>query len=194
MESQTNDGSLPLKAFVESLLFAAAEPVAVSTLASALELPASQVEQALQELDQDYRERGLQIERLGDRLRLTTSPRAAPQVEKLLGLKNTTTLSRAALETLAIIAYRMPLTRPQIDDIRGVNSDSVLQSLLSKGLIEEMGRAEGPGRPILYAVTSAMLQHFGLGSTKELPELGLEEAEAPQPEPQNGGADTLLKE
>jgi segregation and condensation protein B len=192
--SQTNDGSLPLNAIVESLLFVSAEPVAVSTLCSALELPESQIEQALEALDLEYRDRGLQIQRLGDRVRLTTSPRAAPHVEKLLGLKNTTTLSKAALEALAIIAYRQPLTRPQIDAVRGVNSDSVLQSLLSKGLIEEMGRAEGPGRPILYGVTSMMLQHFGLGSTKELPALALEEAEKPLPDEESGDADVVLKE
>ncbi|MGA2110552.1 MAG: SMC-Scp complex subunit ScpB [Anaerolineales bacterium] len=185
---------MPLKAVVESLLFVSAEPVALSTLSLALELPESEIEQALEELDLDYRDRGLQIQRLGDRVRLTTSPRAAPQIEKLLGLKNTTTLTKAALEALAIIAYRQPLTRPQIDAIRGVNSDSVLQSLLSKGLIEEMGRTEGPGRPILYGVTSMMLQHFGLGSTKELPVLALEEAEAPLAQGESGGADTVLKE
>ncbi len=87
----------------------------------------------------------------------------------------TSRLSRAALETLSIVAYRNPITRPSIDAIRGVNSDGVLKSLLSKGLIEEIGRSEGPGRPILYGITSFFLQHFGLGSLDELPELALEE-------------------
>lgn len=194
MDSQTVEETLPLKAIVESLLFVSAEPVALSTLGSALELPESQIEQALEALDLDYQNRGLQIQRLGDRVRLTTSPRSARHVEKLLGLNHTTTLSKAGLETLAILAYRQPLTRPQIDAIRGVNSDSVLQSLLSKGLIEEIGRTEGPGRPILYGVTSVMLQHFGLGSTKELPALALEEAEAPLAGQQGGAADPILKE
>mgnify|MGYP000878535240 FL=1 len=90
---------------------------------------------------------------------------------KYLGIETTSRLSRAALETLAIIAYRQPITRPGIDAIRGVNSDGVLKSLLSKGLIEEIGRTEGPGRPILYGITEEFLQYFGLGSINELPEL-----------------------
>jgi segregation and condensation protein B len=194
VESQTEGEPLSLKAILESLLFVSAEPVAVSTLGSTLDLPEAEIEQALQVLDLEYRDRGLQIQRLGDRVRLTSSPRSARHVEKLLGLNHTTTLSKAALETLAIVAYRQPLTRPQIDAVRGVNSDSVLQNLLSKGLIEEMGRADGPGRPILYGVTSTMLQHFGLGSTKELPPLDLEEAESPLPRPEEGDTDPVLKE
>jgi segregation and condensation protein B len=92
-------------------------------------------------------------------------------VERFLGLDATSHLSRAALEALAIIAYQEPATRPQIDAIRGVNSDGVLKSLLSKGLIQEVGRAEAPGRPILYSITQEFLQHFGLNSLAELPPL-----------------------
>ena len=95
-------------------------------------------------------------------------------------------MSRAALETLAILAYKQPLTRPQIDSIRGVNSDSVIENLIAKDLVEETGRTEGPGRPILYGTTEAFLRHFGLGSVAELPTLELEEppvdgAAAPEP-------------
>jgi segregation and condensation protein B len=90
-------------------------------------------------------------------------------VEKFLGLEATARLSRAAMETLAIIAYRQPVTRPGIDAIRGVNSDGVLKSLLSKGLVQEVGRTEGPGRPILYGTSAEFLQHFGLASLTELP-------------------------
>jgi len=102
---------------------------------------------------------------------LTTAPELASLVELFLGLEATTHLSRAALETLAIIAYQQPATRPQVDSIRGVNSDSMLKSLLSKGLILESGRTEGPGRPILYSTTPEFLQHFGLSSILELPPL-----------------------
>ena len=105
----------------------------------------------------------------GGRIQLTTAPEFAGIVEKFLGLEATARLSRAALETMAIIAYRQPITRPGVDAIRGVNSDGVLRSLLNKGLIQETGRAEGPGRPILYAVTNDFLQHFGLSSLEELP-------------------------
>jgi segregation and condensation protein B len=95
-------------------------------------------------------------------------------VERFLGLEASSRLSRAALETLAIILYRQPVTRPQIDAVRGVNSDGVLKSLLLKGLAQEVGRAEAPGRPILYSATPECLQYFGLSSLSELPPLDLD--------------------
>jgi segregation and condensation protein B len=95
-------------------------------------------------------------------------------VERFLGLEATSRLSRAALEALAIIAYQQPVTRPEIEAVRGVNSDGVLKSLLSKGLIQEVGRAERPGRPILYSTTSEFLQHFGLNTLEELPPFSAE--------------------
>jgi segregation and condensation protein B len=104
-------------------------------------------------------------------VQLTTAPEAAQLVERFLGLDATSHLSRAALETLAMIAYQQPVTRPAIDAVRGVNSDGVLKSLLNKGLIQEAGRAERPGRPILYNTTPDFLQHFGLNSLEELPPL-----------------------
>jgi segregation and condensation protein B len=105
------------------------------------------------------------------KVQLTSAPETAPIVERFLGLEATSRLSRAALETLAIIAYQQPVTRPEIDAIRGVNSDGVLKSLLSKGLIQEAGRAERAGRPILYQTTSDFLGYFGLSSLNELPPL-----------------------
>jgi segregation and condensation protein B len=99
-------------------------------------------------------------------------------VERFLGLEATTRLSRAALETLAIIAYQQPVTRPVVDSVRGVNSDGVIKSLLSKGLLQEVGRSEGPGRPILFGTTPEFLQHFGLNSLSELPSLNLPEEES----------------
>jgi segregation and condensation protein B len=106
---------------------------------------------------------------------LTTAPEMADLIETFLGLEATTHLSRAALETLAIISYRQPVTRPQVDAIRGVNSDGVMKSLLGKGLLQEVGRTDGPGRPILYGTTPEFLQHFGLSSLSELPPLALPE-------------------
>ena len=111
------------------------------------------------------------LEKHHGRYQLTTHPQAAQYIEHFLGLEVTSRLSRAALEALAIIAYQEPATRPQIDSIRGVNSDGVLKSLLSKGLIQEIGRAESPGRPILYSTTADFLQHFGLSSIRDLPPL-----------------------
>ena len=172
-DSQTSDLSLAAK--LEALLFVAAEPVASAQLAAALEVAPAVVERGLAELDESLRARGLRLQQHGGRVMLTTAPELAGLVEHFLGLEATTHLSRAALETLAIIAYRQPVTRPQIDSIRGVNSDTMLKSLLSKGLIQESGRTEGPGRPILYSTTPELLQHFGLNSTAELPPLTVEQ-------------------
>jgi segregation and condensation protein B len=175
MTNHDNETPLSMAAMVESILFVAAEPVPVPLLASALDTDDRAVEDALESLEQEYRARGLKILRMGDRVHITSAPRAAQVVEKFLGMEHTIGLSRAALETLAILAYKQPLTRPQIDSVRGVNSDSVLDNLMAKGLVEEMGRTEGPGRPILYATTADFLRHFGLGSTAELPALDLDE-------------------
>lgn len=158
-------------ALVESLLFVADSPVSVARLAEALEATPGQVEQALGELEAAYAERGLRLQRAGSRVQLVTAPEAAPVVERFLGLEARTHLSRAALETLAIIAYRQPVSRPEIEAIRGVNSDSALRTLLSTGLIEEVGRAPTVGRPILYGTTFDFLQYFGLRSLEELPSL-----------------------
>ena len=161
-----------LAARLEALLFAAPGPVSVSSLAGALDVPASAVESALAEYEAWLDQRGaLALQRHGGRVQLTTAPRMGDLVERFLGLEATSRLSRAGLESLAIIAYQQPVTRPQLDAIRGVSSDGVMKSLLSKGLIQEVGRAEGPGRPILYATTTDFLQYFGLRSLAELPVL-----------------------
>lgn len=162
---------LPPLARLEALLFVAPGAVMPSQLAEVLGINPRELEKLLEQLEADYLTRGLRLQRQRGRLQLTTAPEAAPLVEKFLNLDATTRLSQAALETLAIVAYQQPVTRPQIDSIRGVNSDGVMKSLLSKGLIEEGGRSEGPGRPILYATTPDFLQHFGLSSLKELPPL-----------------------
>lgn len=165
---------LSLPALLEGLLFVAAEPVAPSQLAAALDLTVTTVEKGLEELEEQLRARGLRLQRHAGRIQLTTAPELAEAVERFLGLEATSRLSRAALETLAIIAYQQPVTRPAVDSIRGVNSDGVIKSLLSKGLLQEVGRAEGPGRPILFGTTPEFLQHFGLNSLSELPPLNLQ--------------------
>ncbi len=162
---------LPLSVKLEAMLFVAAEPVTTAQMAAALDVSTSVVERGLNELDASLAGRGLRLQRHAGRVQLTTAPEAAAQVEKFLGLENTSRLSRAALETLAIIAYQQPVTRPQIDSIRGVSSDGVLKSLLGKGLVQEEGRADAPGRPILFGTTADFLQYFGLASIQALPEL-----------------------
>lgn len=160
-----------LKASLEALLFVAPQPVTPNQLASALEIPLSQVEEGLEYLNQDYKDRGLRLQRHAGHIQLTTAPEMSPKIERFLGLEISSRLSYAALEALAIVAYQEPVTRPQVDSIRGVNSDGVMKSLLHKGLIQDVGRAEGPGRPILYATTPDFLHHFGLASLNELPPL-----------------------
>jgi len=191
-----SDSSLPeisLSARLEALLFVATGAATPAQLASALDISTNEVNQGLAELEALYvaegPRRGLRIQRHFGRVQLTTAAEAAPFVERFLGLEASTRLSRAALEALAIAAYQQPVTRPQIDAIRGVNSDAVLKSLLSKGLIQEVGRAEAPGRPILYSTTPEFLQYFGLNSIEELPPLGLEELQL-----EDGQPPELLKE
>ncbi len=174
---QNMEIELPLAVKLEALLFVAAEPVTTNQLATALDVSASVVERGLNELDASLAGRGLRLQRHAGRVQLTTAPQLAELIEHFLGLEATSHLSRAALETLAIIAYQQPVTRPQIDSIRGVNSDSMMKSLLHKGLILESGRADGPGRPILYSTTPEFLQHFGLNSILELPPLAKPEEE-----------------
>jgi segregation and condensation protein B len=167
---------------LEALLMVAAEPVTAALLAEVTGEKTQDVELGLKNLAASYAAgRGLALQWHGGKVQLTTAPVFASLIERFLGLEANARLSRAGLETLAIIAYRQPVTRPGIDAIRGVNSDGVLKSLLNKGLVHEVGRAEGPGRPILYATTSSFLQYFGLGSVEELPPYMVEN-EASEPE------------
>ncbi len=169
---------LPLVSLIESLLFVAQEPVRIAQLATTLQTGTEEVESALKELEGTYARRGLRLQRKGDRVQMVTAPEAAPFVRSFLGLETGGKLSPAALETLAIIAYRQPVTRAQIEAIRGVNSDSVIRTLLNRGLIEEQGRLEQAGRPIIYGVTFEFLQQFGLSGLEDLPPLGELDASA----------------
>jgi segregation and condensation protein B len=178
-ESDGTPENIALDAIVEALLFVAPVPVTVQQLASGTEKTQSEIEKALKILMDRYEKHGgLSIQEHKGRYQLTTKPHLGGLIEKFLGLQATSRLSRAGIETLSIIAYKQPITRPQLDDIRGVNSDGVMKSLLSKGLIEEMGRAEGPGRPIIYGTTTEFLQYFGLNSLADLPPLVLGDDQA----------------
>ncbi len=183
-----NQPEYTLRDRLEALLFVAPGPSSVAHLAAALQVTVSVVEKGLAQLEEGYANgRGLRLQRHLGKVQLTTAPGMTAEIERYLGLESRARLSRAALETLAIIAYRRPVTRPQIDEVRGVNSDSALRSLLRSELIEEVGRATGPGRPILYSVTPEFLQHFGLNSLAELPPLDFNDLDADrtelQPEP-----------
>lgn len=165
-----------LTMLVESLLFVADEPVTAARLAAALGVEVSEVDGALAELGQRLQGRGVRLQQKGDRVQLATVPEAAAAIERFLGLEVSPRLSPAALETLAMIAYRQPITRTQLEAVRGVNCDGVLRTLLSRGLIEEQGRLEAVGRPILYGTTFEFLQYFGLAQLDQLPALPAEAA------------------
>lgn len=186
MTDQTPALSSPsLSAALEALLFVASNPVTPAQLGAALGVSTAEVEAELQRMQEIFQDgRGVALQWHAGRVQLTTAAEYAHVVESFLGLEATSRLSRAALETLTIVAYRQPITRPGIDAIRGVSSDGVLKNLLSKGLVYEVGRAEGPGRPILYGTTEEFLQHFGLSSITQLPPFELMEAEIE--EPKNG--------
>lgn len=182
---QRPEGESPvsLPARLEALLFVATSPVSMSELAEAMEVSQREVQQALEILEGNYQSRGIRIQRHRAKVQLTTSPDVSKDVERFLNLESSQKLTRASLEALSIIAYQQPVTRPEIDSIRGVNSDSVLKTLLRLGLIEETGRSDSPGRPILYGSTPEFLQHFGLSSLMDLPPLNLPyDDELSQPE------------
>ena len=160
---------MEIKSLLESLLFVADRPVPVEDLAAALDISAEEVESILQILSAEYQERGIRLQRKRDRLQLVSAPEAGATIERFLGLEISGRLSAASIETLSIAAYRQPVTRAQVEAIRGVNSDSVLRSLVRRGLLEEVGRAETVGRPILYGTTFEFLQQFGLQNLRELP-------------------------
>jgi segregation and condensation protein B len=184
------DNRLSLSAQIEALLFVAPGSVSISQLSIALEVDNHSIEKELKILEGKYSNRGVRLQRHRNRVQLVTAPEAALVVELFLGLEATTHLSQAALETLSIIAYRQPVTRPQIDSIRGVNSDGVMKTLLTKGLIQEVGRSGSPGRPFLFSTTPDFLGYFGLTSLEELPPLNPESTDQNDPSEN----DTLLKD
>ncbi|WP_134683245.1 SMC-Scp complex subunit ScpB [Brevibacillus migulae] len=172
-----------IKGIIEGLLFISGdEGIDAKQIAEIVELSEDSVIDLLEDMKADFRRngRGIQIVEVAKAYQLTTLPEHVPYFEKLATSPSQSTLSQAALETLAIIAYKQPLTRSDIEEIRGVKCEKALQTLLSKQLIREAGRAEGIGRPILYATTKDFLEHFGLRSLDDLPEppvnLNVEEA------------------
>jgi segregation and condensation protein B len=174
-------------AALEAILFTAPEGVKLADLRRALQVEPEWLEELLQTLNSDYEanERGLRVYRQGELCQLVTAPEIAPYVERFLGQQPASRLSAAALETLTIVAYRQPITRQEVERLRGVDSSGVINTLQSRSLIEEVGRAESVGHPVLYGTTVEFLHQFGLKSLKELPPLeGLSDeppAETPAP-------------
>ena len=158
---------------LEAVLFTAPEPLALDALRKGLGVQTARLEAGLARLASDLQAggRGLRLLCHENTVQLVTAPEMAPELERFFGYQATQRLSPAALETLAIIAYRQPVTRPQIEAIRGVDSSGVLNTVLGRGLVAEVGRLETAGHPILYGTTPAFLRHFGLYSLAELPPL-----------------------
>lgn len=162
-----------LAALLESLLFVAPEPVTVQALARVVDRPAPVVRFALEELEEtlEQNRRGLRLLTLGQKVALVTMPEAGDAIDRFVALARRSRLSQPATETVAIIAYHQPVTRAQIEAIRGVDSAHVLRTLLARELIEVRGRKETVGNPLLYGVTEQFLLYFGMTSLEELPEL-----------------------
>ncbi|MDL0435704.1 MULTISPECIES: SMC-Scp complex subunit ScpB [Bacillaceae] len=174
------------KGIIESLLFAAGdEGLTLKQLAHVLNVEQFEAEQVTRELMEDYRKdenRGISIVEIAGTFQLATKKEHSVYLKKLVESPHASTLSQAALETLAIIAYRQPITRAEIEEIRGVKTERPLHTLSAKALIKEVGRAEGAGRAILYGTTKEFLDHFGLKDLKELPELAEKEEDYKQEE------------
>ena len=161
---------------IEAILFVAGEAVSVKDLAKALRISEQELARHLNELsdEYDYKQRGFQLKRFGENVQLATRPLYSEDVVRLLQPVQQQSLSQAAMETLAVVAYKQPVTRAEVEQIRGVKCDYSLQSLMNKGMIQEIGRKDTIGRPILFGTTDGFLSHFGIRSLEDLP---------PMPEP-----------
>ncbi len=161
-----------LLGIIEGILFVAGDPVTIDELAKALDLPKSQIINSIDKMKYDYDSsaRGITLTQVGDSLRLTTKPEIYPYLETMFKPKAKTLLSKAALETLSIVMYKQPVTRTEIESVRGVNCEKALNGLLEKNLISEVGRLDTPGRPIVYGVTQQCMDYFGIKSIEDIQE------------------------
>lgn len=179
----TNDET---RAAIEAILFASGEPLEISRIAEALEIDTEMVQAFLFEIGAtlDNRGSGICLLKLGSRYQLCSRVEYAPQIRNVLDLKKNIPLSNAALEVLAIVAYNQPVTKSYVEQVRGVDCSGVVNTLCQKGLLEERGRLELPGRPLLYGTTPNFLRCFCLTSLADLPELPekIDDRDIPDPE------------
>jgi len=169
-----------IKSAIESLLFVSGDPLTVKDLSNALEITSKDLEGIIKEMMREYEEdenRGIKLISINGEYQFVTKEKNSDYIQNLLKKNKRQSLSQASLESLAIITYKQPITRIDIDEIRGVKSDSAIQRLVEKDLIKEVGRLNVPGRPILYGTTEEFLRQFGLKELKELPDLESFEAE-----------------
>lgn len=161
------------RAIAEALIFASSEPISVKTMAMIIGVNEHTLKQMVNDLIEDYHQKqsGIQIVEVANGYQFATNPEYADYIEKLQKMPRNVGLSQAAIETLAIVAYKQPITKAEIEALRGVSIESSLATLVDKGLIEETGRKETPGRPILYGTTKRFLKYFGLKDLNELPKV-----------------------
>jgi segregation and condensation protein B len=159
------------KAILEALLFASGEPLTIGAIAKATSLSEQNIKEIIRELTADYRDRnsGIVIAEIADGYEMATDPELAAWIRRMKNVHVSNKLSQPSIETLSIIAYKQPITKVEIDQLRGVNSDAAVKSLLDKRLIKIIGKKESPGRPFLYSTTNEFLQYFGLKNLTELP-------------------------
>ena len=170
-EETGTEGSLAGR--IEAILFVSGEAVSIPDLAKALQTDEEKLKKCLDQISDEYnyRQRGFFLKRFGNKVQLATRPLYAEDVVRLLQPVQQQNLGQAAMETLAVVAYKQPVTRAEVEQIRGVKCDYSLQSLINKGLIQENGRKDTIGRPILYGTTDAFLSHFGIRGLEDLPPL-----------------------
>ncbi|GAA0743280.1 SMC-Scp complex subunit ScpB [Clostridium oceanicum] len=161
------------KSIIESLLFVTGEPLSIREIGTIIRCNERETLEIVKEMEKDYknRSRGIKLISSNKMLQLVTKPNNSEYVQRLLKTNVRQSLSQAALETLSIIAYKQPITRVAIDEIRGVKSDRAIYTLLEKSIIKECGRLEVPGRPILYSTTEEFIKYFGLDSMESIPSL-----------------------
>ena len=184
-----------IKYAIEGILFAAGEPVKEAKLAVVLDTDINTVRNAVADLKAEYdlKKRGFNIIDINDGYQICTRPEYYVYIQEILGEQRNQPLSNAAMEALAIIAYKQPITKGMIEKIRGVNSDSCVNRLYERGLIDECGRLEAPGRPVLYKTTDTFLRCFGLSSPKELPDIDLKKLGI-EPQSESNNNDEIIQE
>lgn len=164
--------NIEVLSIIEGILFAMGEPVSIQEIAEAIDLDINETKQLITELIEQYKNqsRGMQVKLIKSKVQMCTLPEHYPYITGLITERNKTGLSQAALETLSIIAYKQPVTRIEIEVLRGVKSSSSIQTLIDRNLIYEAGRLDAPGKPILYETTLEFLKYAGISSIKELPD------------------------
>ena len=189
MKEQENVSGGSLKGRIEAILFVAGEAVSLKDLSNSLKISEKALKKELDEIssEYDYEQRGFMLKRFGDKVQLATRPLYAGDNVRLLQPVQQQSLSQAAMETLAVVAYKQPVTRAEVEQIRGVKCDYSLQSLMIKGMIQEAGRKDTIGRPILYATTDLFLSHFGISSLDDLPPLPEKESNSQEEESEFAG-------